>query len=84
MDKDFILPTFDEDNFDLSSHKNSAACKARAAAEAQRVRTQVSFAKVVLVIMLFLAGYCLYYLASELIARYEYNKYHSVDVGGVR
>ena len=80
MDRDFQLSSFDEDNFDLNSCKKKASNHARAVAQAERVRRQITVAKVVLVIMLFVAGYCLYYLISELIARYEYNKYHTVQI----
>jgi hypothetical protein len=78
MEKEFQLTSFDEDDFDLESHKKIANAHARAIAHADRVRRQVSIAKVVLIIMLFAAGFCIYYLANDLIARYDYNKYHSM------
>jgi hypothetical protein len=79
MDKEFQLTSFEEDGFDLDSHKKAANAHAKAVAHANRIRRQVSIAKVVLVVLLFAAGYCLYYLATDLITRYDYRRYHSVD-----
>jgi hypothetical protein len=79
MDREFQLLSFEEDGFDLDEHKKTANAHAKALAHAYRVRRQVSVAKVILVVLLFVAGWCLYYLARDIIARYDYNKYHAVD-----
>ena len=68
MDKDFMLPSFDEDSFNLDEHKKAASAYARVTARAVRVRRRIGVAKVLLVIALFAAGYGIYYLATELIS----------------
>ncbi len=59
--------------------KRDADFHAKAIAKEKRIGRNYKIAKYIIIVSLFVAGYCLYYLASDLIARYEYNKYHSTD-----
>ncbi len=73
------IVNFSEDSFDLEKLKKEANLHTRAAAREKKVRRKMEVAKIVIIVALFIAGYCVYYIASDLISRYEYNKYHNTD-----
>jgi hypothetical protein len=76
---EFQLPSFQEDGFDLEQHKKTANTYAQIVTQSRRVRRKVGFLKIIIFIVLFAAGYFLYYFSSELIARHDYNRHHNTE-----
>jgi heme O synthase-like polyprenyltransferase len=71
------MAKFDEDSFDLDDLKKAAGSHVENIKHVKKVRRYIQVAKVVIMVSLFVAGYCTYYLANDLIDRYNYNKYHN-------
>jgi hypothetical protein len=71
------MVTFDEDSFDLDALKKEAGSHAEVLNRAKKIRRNIKIAKIVIMVSFFIAGYCTYYLANDLIDRYNYNKYHN-------
>ncbi len=73
------IVSFKEDDFDMEKIKREADFHTKAVAREKKVRRNYKIAQYIIIVSLFVAGYCLYYLASDLIARYDYIKYHTAD-----
>lgn len=79
IERDSQFLSFDEDGFDLESHKKTAETRVRKEIRTQRIRRHISIYKVMIMVLAFVVAYCLYHLTNEYIQRYEYKKYHTVD-----
>jgi heme O synthase-like polyprenyltransferase len=71
------MVTFDEDSFDLEALKKAAGSHVEVLNRVKKIRRYIRIAKIVIMVSFFIAGYCTYYLANDLIDRYNYNKYHN-------
>lgn len=78
-DREIQFLAFDEDEFDLDSHKKTASAHVQTKVWTERTRRKTAAYKVLIMLLAFVIAYGLYNMVSEVIQRYDYQKYHITE-----
>ena len=79
MEKDLMIPTFDEDEFDLQSYKKAADAHVQNILKDRRTRRKVKLIKIAMFAAALIIFLAIYYSTKNYIDHMQHNRYSQIE-----